>query len=595
MPSPLASDDAPVRVGLPLVLAVLLPVLVLAIAWWGLDQIARQDVEESIVRRHSKSRNRIDRLLERHHPRVVILGNSLSNTDLSAAVLEQVFDLATGQVQKLSMPGSIGAHWTAILENRIIEGGHRPDLVIVLSDWPSLLSVEPQTESGYLTLVQQLDDEEPAFERLIGERWTALDRIRQDRGQLRERIVSAVRQASVLGLTGQRRGIDDALSRVFAPDALDPRLHQTALPVADPFVDRAIPVFDPSTIPHPAESFVPRLTEVAQDSGIALVLVRPPMSPRLPSGLGDVVEPTTEASLHALVRARGAHDLDLRGLPMTVGHFLNLDHINPDGRIRFTRVVADLIQRVGAWEASPTVLDWLEPGRLVEGRYRPTTLAARYATPPPPIKAPDRDLTEHGPGWGRYALPGWRFLSDEATQDVTPWASRCSPILVMEDGRPLPRPHETCGATLRFGRGRTCHDDDGITFAPSEPSNPAVNGRTYTLALDPSRRCERAQWLYPGDTLTLRGTPRQRATVLTLRIHEQSTAADAVKPSVLDVTLRQGARALVETRFEAEAPPMATRSFPLREPVLPSAGPVELTITSRSRRFAMVTEAKLRP
>ncbi|MEL6908532.1 MAG: hypothetical protein AAFP22_24185, partial [Planctomycetota bacterium] len=333
----------------------------------------------------------------------------------------------------------------------------------------------------------------------------------------------------------------------------------------------------------------------SREAGIALVVVRPPMSPRLPPGIGDAVEPTTEASLHNLLRRKGAWDLDLRALPVTDGDFVNLDHMNEDGADRFTRVVADLSRRVGAWARDPVALDWLEPGRLVGGRYRTQTLTSRYAAPPPPLRSPDREPAQTGNGWGWFEVAGWRFLSDRATRDVTPWASRCSPIRVFEDGVALPRHHETCEATARFGRGRVCHDDAGLRFTTPDRTDPATNGRRYTLGLDPARSCERARWIYPGDVVTLRRATARRATRLEVRIHEQSARPDPQRPAEVEVVVTQGARTLVAARVAAPAPPTASATLRLREPVLPSAGPVELTITSRSRRFLMVTEAVLRP
>ncbi len=593
------------RVGLPLILAVTLPWFVLYGAFVGLERLARADqsvadanagkVLNGSVTRRTDARVRMERMLRESDPRVVVLGNSLANTDLSAAILEAAFDLSTGDVLKLSLPNSIGAHWAAILENRVIDAGFTPDLALIVSDWPSLLSVHPISEASYLALVQQLDDDDPGFDALLGRRWGVLDRIREDRGHLRERIVGAVRRRAVKGITGQTKGVDDALARVFAPDAIDPRLLGSTLPVIDPSLESAIPVFDPVTIPHPSASFVPRLAELSQEADIALVVVRPPMSPRLPSGIGDVVEPTTEASLHGLLRRRGAWDIDLRGLPVVEGDFVNLDHMNVEGADRFTRVVADLVRRVGAWDDDTVVVDWLEPGRLVEGRYRPRPVSAHYASAPPPLRDAERELDDGGVGWGWFELPAWRFLSDVATRQVTPWASRCSPIRVLEDGQPLPRHHETCPAAMRFGRGRTCHDADGIRFTTPDRSDPRRNGRTYQLGLDPARGCERAQWLYPGDELTLRSRSSKRATRLELRIHDQSLRPDPERPAEVDVVVTQGPRTLVTARVAAPGPPTQPATLELREPVLPSTGPVQLVITSQTRAFLMVTEAVLRP
>lgn len=586
-----------IRLGLPFVLAIVLPLVVLAVAVVGLDAIARNASppvpEDPTGRDHFPIRERIDHLLAAHDPRVVVLGNSLSNTDLDPAVLESALSLATGQVQQFARRSSIGTYWAAVLENRIIEGGYRPDLVLIVTDLPSLLSVHPVSEQSYLELVAQLDDEDPTFDRRLGRRWTAFDRIRADRGALRERLVTTVRRRSVQQLTGETQ-FEAALERVFGPDSIDPRLPRSSLPVVDPFFARTIPVFDPGEVPRPIDSFVPQIANAAREAGITLVVVRPPMSPRLPPGLGDRVEPTTEATLHAMLRSRRAYDLDLRTLPVTDGDFENLAHMNGQGATRFTRVVADLVTTMGAWptDEPKVVLDWLPAGEARAGRFVRRTPHARYAAPPPPLRDADRPLTSSGPGFGTYAVPGWRFLSDPATRSVTPWATRCSPVQVQLDGIPLPRPHETCAAAQRLGGGRFCHDDESIRFTTPSGRDPGSDHRVH-LALDPSRACERAQWLYPQDVLTLSGTAPTRASTLVVQLHDQSPDADT--PAPVRVALRQGPRALLQTTLDVDQPPSRPATFSLREPVLPSAGPVELTLTSRSNRFLMVTRAILTP
>ncbi len=77
---------------------------------------------------------------------------------------------------------------------------------------------------------------------------------------------------------------------------------------------------------------------------------------------------------------------------------------------------------------------------------------------------------------------------------AAPWTdhSTCSPVRVFEDGALLP-------GIPRVGAW--------ISVSPADGSDPATNGRSYTLALADDRRCEgKAQkhtkgrtWMYPGD------------------------------------------------------------------------------------------------
>jgi hypothetical protein len=75
---------------------------------------------------------------------------------------------------------------------------------------------------------------------------------------------------------------------------------------------------------------------------------------------------------------------------------------------------------------------------------------------------------------------------------------------VLEDGAALGPANVPCGDVRHQGHGASCHTTDRVFFTASDGSDPATNGRTYTLALDPARRCGDAAWLYPTDELGVR-------------------------------------------------------------------------------------------
>ena len=76
----------------------------------------------------------IEDKLAQTDPDVIILGNSLSNTDLNPILLATELGINKGKVQKFSIPNSIAAHWYAILKNRVYANGHHPKVVLILSD-----------------------------------------------------------------------------------------------------------------------------------------------------------------------------------------------------------------------------------------------------------------------------------------------------------------------------------------------------------------------------------------------------------------------------------------------------------------------------
>jgi pectate lyase len=53
--------------------------------------------------------------------------------------------------------------------------------------------------------------------------------------------------------------------------------------------------------------------------------------------------------------------------------------------------------------------------------------------------------------------------------------------MVFEDGRPLGPPHSSHEEIRRFGEGRFSHWGGQIYFSASDNSNPAHNGRCYSV------------------------------------------------------------------------------------------------------------------
>jgi predicted O-methyltransferase YrrM len=79
----------------------------------------------------------------------------------------------------------------------------------------------------------------------------------------------------------------------------------------------------------------------------------------------------------------------------------------------------------------------------------------------------------------------WRVVAisealPEATGDSMDGPSRSS-LKVLEDGVPLPTPHEPHEEIRSLGRGRFSHWGDYLLFSPSDNSNPATNGRRYAI------------------------------------------------------------------------------------------------------------------
>jgi len=131
-----------------------------------------------------------------------------------------------------------------------------------------------------------------------------------------------------------------------------------------------------------------------------------------------------------------------------------------------------------------------------------------FASAPPPLPPVAEVSPTRFPGAGRIYAPELASITDNRLMQRT-LAKGCSPVRVFEDGAPLPSPNRPCGEVREGAPGRSCHAGEGLLFTSGDGSDPAANGRAYTLGLDPARRCRLGWWIYPGDTMRGAAAPAQ--------------------------------------------------------------------------------------
>ena len=504
-----------------LAMTVLMPLLVIAAGLAGLESF--RTAED-----HRENRNAgkiingkvvkggvvgvIERSLAQNEPDVIILGNSLSNTDLQPALLARRFGIRKNKVQRYSVPNSIGAHWFLILKNRVYANGYAPKVVIMLSDMQSALAVAPRSEASYLNMSVHMNRYEPKIDRKLGRRNYYLERVRENRGTMRDKALKGARNAMVDLLFHRsftptdNKKTEAALDRVFDAARTDMRLHNNVIPI---FAEKAkLQPFDPAELPLPKDSFIPEITKMVTDNGGVAVFLRPPMSPQLPPELGDNVLPEVEPKAINMVERRGGLYLDTRQLPLQATHFHNVDHMNGEGARHYTEMVArvlwtlpklaDFRPRKGA------ELDLLRFIDVNDGVATPRWPEVTYRKAPPGVPKGSKPFQRGRKGLPYFDTSHLHYLADTSTIELNPAARRCSPLQVLEDGEPLPIGNVSCDEVGKQRKGRYCHTSDRMYFAASDESSPFLNGRDYELALDPQRRCWGAQWLYPKDQMRLR-------------------------------------------------------------------------------------------
>jgi hypothetical protein len=601
---------------LSLALAILFPVLIVAGSLAGLESF-RTFADKREAKNAGKVINGrvveggVERVMENklsNEPEVVILGNSLSNTDLQSPLLARKLGLARAQVQKFSIPNSMGAHWYAILKNRVYAAGHRPAVVVILSDLQSLLALAPRSEASHLNLAVHLTEEEQVIDKLLGSRYYYLERVRENRGKLRDKALAAARNAMVdlfvnhtLAPTDDRK-IEAALSRVFDSKHTDMRLHTKVIPIFNSKSDHDLLPFDPAELPDPELSFIPHIAEMVQQNGGRLVVLRPPMSPQLPPGVGDIVLPETEQRVAPVLARYEATFLDLREVDMegTGTHYQNVDHMNYEGARRFTEIFAEMLDDLGLVRRHRPSAELLKQISAANGAYEPLPLDVSFKSEPPAVPRADRPFVQGRGKLVYFPSEPFGYLNDLSTLEITPHSSRCSPLRVLEDGRPLPLHNVSCEEVTRHLKGRTCHTPDKLFFSTPDGSDPYTNDRDYTLALDRTRTCDGALWLYPGDRAKLvarqldRAQLQRGAGAIRIAGAELGASGRGGDP-VLQVRVRAGNQIRVDQPIDIEALPGRGVVLPLQPRIGPTPANVQVELINPSDRFVLLTSVRLLP
>jgi hypothetical protein len=602
--------------------AAILPVLVVGLGLYGMEQLRTfADAREN--RNAGKVINgrvvqggvvgMIDRTLEQHHPDVIILGNSLSNTDIRPVLLARRLGIKRQKVQRFSIPNSIGAHWYLILKNRVYANGHRPRLVIVLSDMQSALATTPRSEASYLNLSVHMGENEPLVDSKLGARVYALDRVRQNRGKVREKALTEARNTVVdllwhhrlFGPPAQTKRTEDALERVFDAENTDMRLHNNVIPIYEQ--TKKLQPFDPAALPMPEDSFLRDITRMVTDNGGHILYVRPPMSPLLPDALGDLVLEEAEPLATALVAEEGGTYLDARPLPLEATHFHNVDHMNDEGAEAFTEALARVIWAVPSLRdfrpRSGFELDLLRFVDHVDGQLVAHEPDVAYHKPPPPLPRAARPMQTcvmKREDVACFSTENFHFISDKSTAPLNPAARRCSPIQVLEDGEPLKVGNVSCEEVRKYGMGRFCHTSSRIAFSASDDTRALENGRAYTLALDPNRSCYGSQWLYPKDRLRLDvdtsefGDAKRGAQFLTLRGADMSSLGEDARVTWLTVRVKVNDRVRFEDIVSVDQITAENGvQFRLDTPIRSTDRGVSIDVTNDSDNFVLLTTARL--
>lgn len=230
--------------------------------------------------------------------------------------------------------------------------------------------------------------------------------------------------------------------------------------------------------------------------------------------------------------------------------------------------------------------------RLVGGRVEDTALTPVFPRAVPDVTGGGA-LRRAPRGVGVLPAPRLAELADQVSTRA-PYANKCSPVRVLEDGVPLPHHHASCAEMATVRGGRVCHAGDALYFTTPDGSDPLRNGRSYTLALDAERLCDRinqrettplrgSRWIYPGDVVEIAVPPERfdgmlvGASTLELALDPRRVDPD----DALGVTVMHGTEVLLDTEVTAGMSDRVHRSLALARPIPRGATDVVVRVENR--------------
>ncbi len=550
-------------------------VLALALAWLG----------RPVERAPDAATKAIEKWLDKagpEGPAVVVLGNSLAWSGTDRAVLGAAAGVPPARVVAATVTGSRAPTWTAVLKNRVLAAGHRPDVVVVGLTLEWLLNPSLHSPRQREILLGQLSGDDPVIQQVVfgkeplpGPLRRAVDR----RGTVRAATVDGIRGAVAELLVPEEDG-EALLAEVFADDQLrgmdGPSGVMEAL--ADGRPDAAALTRVAGARP-PDQGMLPALLDLAAAHGLTLVLVRLPTSP------GHAVD-SAEALAHhgAVVEMVNASPhatwLDLSELPLRPADFADRLHYGPSGKAAVSAAIGTALGALGDGPLATAAV----PAAPVRWARTDTLAPLALTISPKPGKPCLWQATVDDP---RGAAVGEGPLLRQGL-------SRRSPFVLEEDGTPLERQDNAALIGKSDCDGTHLHLSRVLHFAPGAAAADDPAAHRYTLALRPETALPTgddgadAWWVPPGSTLTGALDGRRSGTLSVLAVALGGPPAATLRLGDTDHPLAELGGGLVGLRL-----PLAPGAEGLALSV-PADGPflslLDVTVTDAEGRAASLLD-----
>lgn len=288
--------------------------------------------------------------IEQQHPTVFIIGNSLVERGLDVPSLESL----TGyQILHTEHPGSMSAVWYLIFKNNVAAAEPPPAYtVFVFKD--NVFSVPGYTVQGRSTYMidEFAGPEEPVLDQLaylnyMSPAEVALSRqslFFRNRLEIREWLLAKAKYPFTTAFFGkEERQVDKAIETMFEVENIDVQL----LGQVDQNVQTALLNTQYDFYESMETSFLPFIVDIAEREKIHLIFVRYRARHyvEFPGNKDDM--DVYFADMEQYLNEHGATLVDFSAdLRLQLQHYADGDHLNRDGVIVFTEMLADALREI---------------------------------------------------------------------------------------------------------------------------------------------------------------------------------------------------------------------------------------------------------
>lgn len=286
--------------------------------------------------------------LEENQPQIVIMGDSTLALGLDPEALAQQTDKS---VYSIAIPGSASALWYLILKNNIAESSYKPEYVLIVFRDSILTAPGYRVQGSYFELVDEYARRnEPlfiqnSFINLMNPLEIAVDKyfpLYVTRTHIRNSIDASIRYFAPSFLGCDENCVDYSLGEIFLGADLEPKALVDAVGAAESYI------YTPEQLDFEVQvdrSYLPEMISIAQENDIKLVFVR--MKVESANSSTDPQLAGYLKSLRAYLKEQNVHLLDYGEDPrLTHELFRDVIHLNEEGKILFTQMVADGMKEI---------------------------------------------------------------------------------------------------------------------------------------------------------------------------------------------------------------------------------------------------------